>query len=44
MNHVVEAVQQVRGEAVNQVSGAETALVTGGPGKIPMSALILRKG
>lgn len=44
MTHVVEAVRQMRGEAVNQVVGAETSLVTGGPSKLPMSALILRKG
>ena len=44
MTHVVEAVRQMRGEAVNQVVGAETCLVTGGPSKLPMSALILRKG
>jgi acetyl-CoA acetyltransferase len=44
MTHVTEAVRQMRGEAVNQVVGAETSLVTGGPSKLPMSALILRKG
>jgi acetyl-CoA acetyltransferase len=43
MNHIVEGVCQMRGVAVNQVEGAETVLVTGGPGKLPMSALILRK-
>jgi acetyl-CoA acetyltransferase len=43
MNHIVEGVLQMRGSAVNQVAGAETVLVTGGPGKVPMSALILRK-
>jgi acetyl-CoA acetyltransferase len=44
MNHVLEAVRQMRGEAVNQVAGAETALVSGGPGKLPMSAVILTRG
>ena len=43
MNHVVEGALQIRGDAVNQVAGAETVLVTGGPGKLPMSALILRR-
>ncbi len=43
LTHVLEAVRQLRGDAVNQVAGAETALTTGGPGKIPMSALVLRK-
>jgi acetyl-CoA acetyltransferase len=40
MNHVLEGVRQVRGEAVNQVEGATTCLVTSG---IPpmTSALIL---
>jgi hypothetical protein len=41
--HVVEAVKQLRGQATNQVEGAEVALVTGGPGKLPMSAAILRR-
>ena len=41
-NHVAEAVRQLRGSAANQVEGASTALVTGGPGPMPLSALILR--
>jgi acetyl-CoA acetyltransferase len=40
--HVVEAVEQLRGTAANQVPGAEVALVTGAPTTIPMSAAILR--
>jgi acetyl-CoA acetyltransferase len=40
--HVVEAVEQLRGTAANQVPGAEVALVTGAPAAIPMSAAILR--
>ena len=31
MTHIREAVEQLRGTAVNQVEGAELALVTGGP-------------
>jgi acetyl-CoA acetyltransferase len=43
MTHVKEAVEQLRGTAVNQVAGAEVALVTGGPASIPVSALLLRR-
>lgn len=43
MNHIVEAVRQMRGEAANQIEGAETSLVT--CGLLPVGAgLILRKG
>lgn len=42
MTHIREAVEQLRGNAVNQVAGARTALVSGGPASIPMSAAILR--
>ncbi|HUV09614.1 MAG TPA: thiolase [Acidimicrobiia bacterium] len=41
MTHVKEAVEQIRGTAVNQVAGAEVALVTGGPASIPVSSLLL---
>jgi acetyl-CoA acetyltransferase len=44
MTHVKEAVEQIRGTAVNQVAGAEVALVTGGPASLPVSSLILRRG
>jgi hypothetical protein len=30
LNNVIEAVRQLRGQAANQVAGAQTALVTGG--------------
>ena len=40
MTHVKEAVEQLRGTAVNQVDGAEVALVTGGPASIPVSSLV----
>ncbi|TAL02238.1 MAG: thiolase [Rhodospirillaceae bacterium] len=42
MTHIREAVEQLRGEAVNQIEGAQFALVTGGPAPIPMSGAILR--
>lgn len=41
MTHIREAVEQLRGTAVNQIKDAKTALVTGGPAPIPMSAAIL---
>ena len=44
MTHVTEAVRQLRGTAVNQVTGAEVALVVGGAGPTPTSALLLTKG
>jgi acetyl-CoA acetyltransferase len=40
MNGITEAVRQIRGEAVNQVSGATNVLVTSGSG-VPTSGLIL---
>ena len=43
MTHVAEAVEQIRGTAINQVAGAEIALVTGGMSSGPTSALILGK-
>jgi acetyl-CoA acetyltransferase len=44
MTHVKEAVEQLRGTAVNQVEGAQVALVTGGPASIPTSSLLLTRG
>jgi acetyl-CoA acetyltransferase len=41
--HLIEAVKQLRGTAANQVDGADIALVTGDPGSMPLSAVILRK-
>ncbi|MDE8653567.1 thiolase C-terminal domain-containing protein [Novosphingobium album (ex Liu et al. 2023)] len=41
ITHVAEAVRQIRGTAANQVKDAATALVTGGPGPMPLSALLL---
>ena len=43
MTHVREAVEQIRGTAINQVEGAEVALVTGGPASLPVSGTLLRK-
>jgi acetyl-CoA acetyltransferase len=43
MTHVKEAVEQLRGTAVNQVEGARVALATGGPASIPTSALLLTR-
>jgi acetyl-CoA acetyltransferase len=43
MTHVREAVEQLRGVAVNQVEGAEIALVTGGPAGLPVSGTLLRR-
>lgn len=42
MNHIVEAVHQLRGVSSNQVKDAELALVMGGAGG-PASGLILKK-
>jgi acetyl-CoA acetyltransferase len=42
MTHIREAVEQLRGQAVNQVPDAKYALVTGGPAPIPMTGAILR--
>ena len=41
MNHIVEAVRQLRGEAVNQVKGAEIALYAGAAQE-PTAAFLLR--
>jgi acetyl-CoA acetyltransferase len=43
MTHVREAVEQLRGVAINQVEGAEIALVTGGPASLPVSGTLLRR-
>ena len=43
MTHIREAVEQLRGVAVNQVEGAEIALVTGGPAGLPVSGTLLRR-
>jgi acetyl-CoA acetyltransferase len=43
MTHVKEGVEQIRGTAVNQVTDAEVALVTGGPASIPTSSLLLTR-
>ncbi len=38
---VIEAVRQIRGEAINQVPRSDTAIVIGGPMVTPVSSLIL---
>ncbi len=43
MTHMYEAVEQLRGTAINQVEGAEIALTTGGPASLPVSGTLLRK-
>ena len=43
MTHIIEAVEQLRGTAINQVPDAEIALVSGGPAGIPVSGAILRR-
>ncbi|ANN16558.1 lipid-transfer protein [Amycolatopsis orientalis] len=43
MNGIAEGVRQVRGDAVNQVEGAERVLVTAGTG-VPTSGLVLTAG
>ena len=43
MTHMREAVEQLRGVAINQVADAELALVTGGPASLPVSGLVLRR-
>jgi acetyl-CoA acetyltransferase len=43
MNHIVEGVRQMRGEAAMQIQNAELCLVTGGPLPTASSA-VLRKG
>ncbi len=42
MTHIREAVEQLRGQAINQIKDIQFALVTGGPAPIPMSGAILR--
>ncbi len=42
MTHIREAVEQLRGTAINQIPNAKYALVSGGPAPIPLSGAILR--
>jgi acetyl-CoA acetyltransferase len=41
VTHVREAVEQLRGVAINQIAGATNALITGGPAPVPMTGAIL---
>jgi len=43
MTHIREAVEQLRGTAINQVKDAEIALCTGGPAGLPVSGTLLRR-
>jgi len=43
MNHIVEAVRQIRGTSTTQIKGAEVCLVSGGPGIGPTSAALIGK-
>jgi hypothetical protein len=42
LSHVAEAVEQIRGTAINQVTDAHIALVTGAPSAAPVGAVLLR--
>lgn len=42
-SHIIEAVEQLRGSAINQVRDAEVVLVTGGAAAIPVSGAILTR-
>ena len=44
LNHVVEAVRQLRGTSTSQIADAELCFVCGGLGVAPTSALILARG
>ena len=43
MTHIREAVEQMRGAAINQVKDAKIALVSGGPAGLPVSGTLLRR-
>jgi len=40
---VLEGVKQIRGQSTSQISDAETCFVSGGPGAMPTSALVLSR-
>lgn len=42
ITHIAEGVRQLRGAAVNQIPDAKVALVSGGPGPLPLSGLLLQ--
>lgn len=43
LTHIIEAVEQLRGTAVNQIEGAEVILCTGGAAAIPTSGALLTR-